>query len=222
MKPRAPKTVWSNPRRGRADHGQGHCSARRSRQNQGQYELDLTRTLIDGLVPGLIKPAGRPAKLTFALTPIGDRMSLDNLVFDGGGMSARGQVDLDNDGTLNSLKLSSFKLSPGDDMRVDLTKNGDAMKIIVRASAIDARPFLKSLTEAGRRWLRRARGASFGAGGSRSEIDSGHRQQQGHPQCRCKNDQTRQGFPRAQPLGPFLAARACRPSFRKWIRAHRN
>ena len=116
---------------------------------KANIELDLTRTLIDGLVPGLIKPAGRPAKLTFALTPIGDRMSLDNLVFDGGGMSARGQVDLDNDGTLNSLKLSSFKLSPGDDMRVDLTKNGDAMKIIVRASAIDARPFLKSLTGQG-------------------------------------------------------------------------
>ena len=40
-------------------------------------------------------------------------------------------------------------MSPGDDFRADIQKVGDATKIVVRAVNLDARPFLKLLTQKG-------------------------------------------------------------------------
>ncbi|HKH81311.1 MAG TPA: DUF3971 domain-containing protein [Methylovirgula sp.] len=113
---------------------------------KAQVELDLTRAAIDSL--GISKPAGRAGKASFALTVNDDHStSLDEIAIDAGPVQARGSVTIGGaDPSQVSAKFSQMKLSAGDDMKLDVAKTGDTLKLVVRASAFDARPFLKNLT----------------------------------------------------------------------------
>ena len=114
-----------------------------------QVELDLTRTAIDGLLPGLSKLAGKPAKASFKIDPSEGSVSVEQFSFDApGGPSARGSIELDANGGFRSARLSSLKLSPGDDIKVDADQTKDGLKLVVRGSAVDARPFLRGLMRA--------------------------------------------------------------------------
>jgi len=106
-------------------------------------ELDLTKTAFDGVLPGLSKPAGVPGKASFTITPGDDSMQIDQIAVDMGALQLRGSVELGSDQSLNAAKFSQVRLSPGDDMKVDVAKGTDAYKITIRGSTIDARPFLK-------------------------------------------------------------------------------
>lgn len=109
-------------------------------------EIDLTRAGINGVIPGWVKPAGRPGKATFRLsTGAGDTMIFEDLNLDGGnGMAAKGDVTLGPDGQLNAAKLSSLKISPGDSMTLDADRKDNVLKLTIRASTIDLRPELKT------------------------------------------------------------------------------
>lgn len=112
-----------------------------------KVELDLTRAAMDGLLPGLVKPAGRPAKASFGLDISEGSISVDQLVFDvPGGASARGSLELDSNGAFRSAKLASLRLSPGDDMKVEADQTKEGLKLVVRGNTLDARPFLRALT----------------------------------------------------------------------------
>ena len=111
-----------------------------------QVELDLQRTSIDGALPGLVKPAGRPAKASFLLDSTPRGSTIDQLALEAaGGVAARGSLELEANGAFRSARLSQYRLSPGDDMKIDVDEVKDALKVTVRASSMDARPFLKSL-----------------------------------------------------------------------------
>src|SRR5215216_2866713 len=112
-----------------------------------KVEVDLTRAVIDNLVPGWVKPTGRPGKLSF-LVPEGST-ELREFVLDSGTVQMRGAVTLSAEGQLEKADLSSFKLSPGDDMRVQLERGGGTYKVAVRGPVVDARPFIRSLTSPG-------------------------------------------------------------------------
>lgn len=109
-------------------------------------EVDLTKAGINGVIPGWIKPAGKPGKATFRLaTGTGDTMVMDEFVLDGGnGVSAKGDVTLTPDGQLFAAKLSSLKISPGDNMQLDAERKDNVLKMTVRASTIDLRAELKT------------------------------------------------------------------------------
>ena len=111
-----------------------------------QVELDLQRTALDGVLPGLVKPAGRAARASFLLDSNARGSTIDQLVFDvAGGASARGVIELDAAGGFRSARLSQLRISPGDDMKVDADESKDGVKVTVRGGAVDARPFLKNL-----------------------------------------------------------------------------
>lgn len=113
---------------------------------KAQVELDLTHATIDSM--GISKPAGRPGKASFALTVNDDHStSLDQLAIDAGPMQARGAVRIGGaDPSQVSGKFSQMKLSTGDDMKLEIAKTGEVVKLVIRANAFDARPFLKNLT----------------------------------------------------------------------------
>jgi hypothetical protein len=67
----------------------------------------------------------------------------DQVVVDMGGAQARGSLELGSDQSLISAKFPQIRFSPGDDMKLDIAKAGDTLKLTVRGTAIDARPFLK-------------------------------------------------------------------------------
>ena len=117
---------------------------------QAQVDLDMTKTGLNYPVPGLYKPAGRPAKATFAYRE-DERgaATLDQIVFDGSGPSARGVMQLTPEGGVASFKFPQIKFSPGDNLELDATRNGEVLKMTARGAAVDARPFLKNLVASG-------------------------------------------------------------------------
>ncbi|CAO4169863.1 DUF3971 domain-containing protein [Methylorubrum populi] len=112
-----------------------------------RIEADLTRASINGLIPGWSKPAGKAARLSVTLAEgAGGLMELRDIALDASPAQARGSATISAEGNLERADLTSFKLSPGDDMRVSLDRQGAAYKVAVKGAVIDARPFLKSMT----------------------------------------------------------------------------
>ena len=114
-------------------------------QAQANVDVDFAKAGMDGLFPGFSKPAGRAAKASFQLSGDKDGTSLQQLVFEGGGASLRGTVELNGDGSLASGKFTQVKLTAGDDMRAELSKTPEGLKLVVRGNVLDARPFLGQL-----------------------------------------------------------------------------
>ena len=113
---------------------------------KAQVEIDLAKTGIAAAFIGLSKPPGRAAKVAFTLSTGTDKTSIDALNVDIGSLQARGAVELGADNSFQAARFASFKVSPGDDMKLDVAKGDDAIKLVVRGSTVDARPFLKALT----------------------------------------------------------------------------
>ncbi len=108
-----------------------------------EVELDLSKATLD--LPGFAKPAGRPGKAAFSLAVKERTTVLERVAVEVPPLDARGSIELGADLALQSARFPIVKLSPGDDMKIDALRVGDTVKVIVRASSIDARPFLKTL-----------------------------------------------------------------------------
>jgi hypothetical protein len=107
-------------------------------------EADLTKAGIDQLIPGWVKPSGRPGKLSFTMSE-GPEAEIRDLQLDSGTVQLRGTAALSKEGELAKAELSTFKLSPGDDMRAQIDQSGGVYKVTIRGNVGDARPFLKGL-----------------------------------------------------------------------------
>jgi len=116
---------------------------------EAQFEIDLTKASLDNVLPGLSKPAGKPAKASFTLIKHGDGMTLDHFVLEAGATLMQGVVELARDGAFRSARFSQFRISAGDDVKLEATRASDVLKLVVRAVNIDARPILRALGTAG-------------------------------------------------------------------------
>ncbi|MGF9757386.1 DUF3971 domain-containing protein [Microvirga sp. 0TCS3.31] len=105
-------------------------------------EADLAKAGVDQLVPGWVKPVGRPGKLTFTMVD-GPTSEIRDLQLDSGNVQLRGHATLTNEGSLDKAELSTFKLSPGDDMRAQIERSNGVYKVTIRGNVGDARPFVK-------------------------------------------------------------------------------
>ena len=114
-------------------------------ETRAQIEIDLAKTSIDGLLPGWIKLAGRPGRAAFSYIQTAGGIRLEQFQLDAGNANLRGTVQLGTDFTLASAKFSSFKLSPQDDLKLDIEKDGAQLKLSGRAGTLDARPFISDL-----------------------------------------------------------------------------
>lgn len=110
---------------------------------KARVELDLKAAQIE--IPGVSKPQGQPGKISFIVTANDAATTLDQIVIDAGPVQGRGKIDLGPGFSLVAASFPQLKLSSGDALRVDATGAGDTLKVVVRGSSIDARPFLKSL-----------------------------------------------------------------------------
>jgi hypothetical protein len=108
-----------------------------------RIELDLTRVAIDGLLPNWTKPAGRSAKMSFMLEIDKDGTDLEDIQLDAAPVSVRGKLSLDTKGELESASLSQMRLSPGDDVRAEIKREGGVIKMVVRGAVLDVRGFMK-------------------------------------------------------------------------------
>ena len=105
-------------------------------------EADLTKAAVDQLIPGWVKPAGKPGKLSFTMIE-GPTSEIRDLQLDSGAVQLRGAATLSAEGGLEKADLSTFKLSPGDDMRAQIERQNGIYKVAIRGNVGDARPLVK-------------------------------------------------------------------------------
>ncbi|MBB4041937.1 hypothetical protein GGR34_003621 [Microvirga flocculans] len=105
-------------------------------------EADLAKAGVDQLIPGWVKPAGKPGKLSFSMAE-GPAIEIRDLQLDSGSVQLKGSAVLTSEGSLEKADLATFKLSPGDDMRAQLERVNGVYKVTIRGNVGDARPFVK-------------------------------------------------------------------------------
>jgi hypothetical protein len=105
-------------------------------------EADLAKAGVDQLIPGWVKPVGKPGKLTFTMVD-GPVSEVRDLQLDSGTVQLKGNATLSAEGGLEKAELSTFKLSPGDDMRAGIERANNVYKVMVRGNVGDARPFVR-------------------------------------------------------------------------------
>jgi hypothetical protein len=114
-----------------------------------RIEVDLAKVALDGVLPGLNKPAGRPGKVSFAYVADPDGPDLEDFSLEAGSALIKGRIELNKQNGLDSASLSQFRLSPGDNLKIDAKRDGNIVKLTVRGAVADLRPFIKDLQSPG-------------------------------------------------------------------------
>jgi hypothetical protein len=108
-------------------------------------EADLTPVKIDNLLPGWVKPAGRPAHATYMLVKTPKSVRFDDLTIDGAGVHVKGSVELNNAGEIVSANFPVFSLSDGDKVAIKADRTNDGvLHVVMRGDVYDGRNFVKS------------------------------------------------------------------------------
>jgi hypothetical protein len=108
-------------------------------------EADLTPVKIDNLLPGWVKPAGRPARAAYTMLRTGKAIRFDDLSVDGSGATVRGSVEFDSANELVSANFPVFALSDGDKLSLKADRGTDgALRVAMRGDIYDGRNFVKS------------------------------------------------------------------------------
>ena len=108
-------------------------------------EADLTPIKIDNLLPGWAKPAGKPARMTFMLTRDKNANRFDDILIDGQGVLAKGTVEVDAKGDLQTANFPVFATSDGDKATLKADRGPDgALRVVMRGDVFDGRSFVKS------------------------------------------------------------------------------
>ena len=115
------------------------------RESRFNVEADLTPVKIDNLLPGWIKPAGKPARATFLMIKDKNTTRFDDLLVDGSGVLAKGTVEVDSKGDVQSANFPVFATSDGDKTTLKADRGPDgALRVTMRGDVYDGRNFAKS------------------------------------------------------------------------------
>jgi hypothetical protein len=109
-------------------------------------EADLTNARIDNLMPGWVKPQGKPNRATFTLINKEKSTRFEDLVIDGSGALVKGNAEIDSSGDLIAAHFPVFALSDGDktSLRADRAQDG-TLRVALRGEVYDGRGFVKSI-----------------------------------------------------------------------------
>lgn len=113
-----------------------------------RVENDLTKASLDGVIPGLSKPAGRAAKVTFNYIADPDGPDLEDFLFDSSPILIRGKIELNRQNGFESASLSQLRLSSGDNLKVEAKRDGNLTRLVIRGAVADVRPFIRDLQSA--------------------------------------------------------------------------
>jgi hypothetical protein len=108
-------------------------------------EADLSAMKVDNLLPGWVKPPGRPARLALTLVKEKSGVRFEDFAVDGQGIAVRGTVELDGKGELQAANFPIYAAADGDKatMKVDRGADG-ALRVVMRGDVFDGRNFVKT------------------------------------------------------------------------------
>jgi AsmA-like C-terminal region/Protein of unknown function len=115
------------------------------RESRFVVDCDLVQAKISDLLPGWVKPPGKPTRAIFTFVDKGRTLRLEDLVIEGPGTMVKGTVELDTEGDIVLANFPSFALSDGDkaSMKAERAPDG-TMKVTMRSDVYDGRGFVKT------------------------------------------------------------------------------
>jgi hypothetical protein len=108
-------------------------------------DADLTSLKIDNLLPGWVKPAGKPARATGMLVRSGKDIRFDDLSISGSGAHVKGSVEIDDMSEIVSANFPVFSLSDGDKATLKADRGSDGvLRVSMYGDVYDGRNFVKA------------------------------------------------------------------------------
>jgi hypothetical protein len=108
-------------------------------------DADLTGLKLDNILPGWVKASGKSTRATFNVVQKPQSTRLEDIVVEGGGVSIKGSVEVDQNGDLINANFPTYAPSEGDktSLRADRGPDG-VIKVTMRGDVFDGRGFLKT------------------------------------------------------------------------------
>jgi len=108
-------------------------------------EADLTQLKLDNILPGWTKMPGKSGKATFNVVPKQQSTRFEDIVIDGGGVSIKGSLEVDQNGDLLNANFPTYSPSEGDKTSLKAERGPDGViKVTMRGDVFDGRSFLRS------------------------------------------------------------------------------
>jgi hypothetical protein len=108
-------------------------------------DCDLTQLKLDNVLPGWVKLSGKSSHAVFNVVQKPQSTRLEDIVVDGGGVSIKGSLEIDQNGDLMSANFPTYSPSEGDKTSLKADRGADGVvKVTMRGDVFDGRGFLKS------------------------------------------------------------------------------
>ena len=108
-------------------------------------DADLTALKLDNILPGWFKVPGKPSHAVFNVVQKPQSTRLEDIVIDGGGVSIKGSLEVDQNGDLLNANFPVYSPSEGDKTTLKADRGADGvLKVVMRGDVFDGRGFLKS------------------------------------------------------------------------------
>ena len=108
-------------------------------------EADLTALKLDNILPGWVKLPGKSVRAVFNVVQKPQSTRFEDIVIDGGGVSIKGSLEVDQNGDLMNASFPTYSPSEGDKTTLKAERGPDGVvKVTMRGDVFDGRGFLKS------------------------------------------------------------------------------
>jgi hypothetical protein len=115
------------------------------RDSRMGIEADLTALKLDNILPGWVKVPGKSSRATFNVVSKAQSTRFEDVVVDGGGLSIKGSLEVDQNGDLMNANFPTYSPSEGDKTTLKAERGQDGVvRVTMRGDVFDARGFLKS------------------------------------------------------------------------------
>jgi hypothetical protein len=108
-------------------------------------DADLTSLKLDNILPGWVKLPGKSSRAVFNVVQKQQSTRLEDIVIDGGGVSIKGSLEVDQNGDLLNANFPTYSPSEGDRTTLKAERGPDGVvKVTMRGDVFDGRGFIKS------------------------------------------------------------------------------
>jgi hypothetical protein len=115
------------------------------RDSRMGIDADLTSLKLDNILPGWVKLPGKSSRAVFNVVQKQQSTRLEDIVIDGGGVSIKGWLEVDQNGDLMNANFPTYSPSEGDKTSLKAERGSDGVvKVTMRGDVFDGRGFLTS------------------------------------------------------------------------------
>src|SRR6266404_2677735 len=108
-------------------------------------DADLTSLKLDNILPGWVKLPGKSSRAVFNVVQKQQSTRLEDIVIEGGGVSIKGSLEVDQNSDLINANFPTYSPSEGDKASLKADRGADGvLKVTMRGDVFDGRGFLKS------------------------------------------------------------------------------